>query len=178
MKTHQLFRNKSAHGFTLIEIMVVIAIILVLASMTIGGLSYYKRKAAESRTEVFIASVSRALDEYRADEGNYPTDGADGSNTSSAVLYDELYGDRDGDGVPDDDATVYLDALNPSSQGSALNVEAASGGTYYVVDGWGGRLHYLSPGEQNPSTEFDLWSYGNDGSSGTEKEKKDDIDNW
>lgn len=182
MKSQQQFAKNPVRGFTLIELMVVVAIILVLASMTIGGLSFYKRKAAESKTEVFIASVSRALDEYRSDEGKYPTDAStNGNDKSSFLVYKELYGDRDGNGEPDDDAAVYLNSLNPSSQGSALNVETAGSGTYYLIDGWGSRLRYRSPGEQNPATEFDLWSAGHDGQTNENNQgeaTRDDIDNW
>lgn len=162
------------------EILVVIAIIAVLATMTVGGLGFYKKKAAENKTKVFVASVSRALDDYRSDEGSYPDDGADGSDTSSAILYEVLFGDADGDGEPDEDATIYLDMLNPSSTGSALNVKEDSG-DYVLIDGFKNALRYRAPGEQNPGTEFDLWSAGPDGETNignSGDDTRDDIKNW
>lgn len=156
------------------------AIIAVLATMTVGGLGYYQRKAKESKTQVFVASVSRALDDYRSDEGSYPTDGADGSEASSAILYESLFGDADNDGTPDTDATIYLDMLNPSAKGPALNVKE-DGGVYVLVDGFKNPLRYRAPGEQNPGADFDLWSAGPDGETSTSNsgdDTKDDIDNW
>ena len=180
MKTYHLSTRGSAKGFTMVEILVVIAVIAILATMTVGGLSFYQQKAKESRTEIFVASVSRALDDYRSDEGSYPDDGADGSETSTAVLYEVLFGDDDGDGQPDPDATIYLETLNPSSKGAALNVRL-DGGDYILVDGFKSPLRYRAPGEQNVGSEFDLWSAGLDGEtnlSNSGDETKDDLDNW
>ena len=63
MKVKNPICTKVVRGFTLIEIIVVVSIIAVLATMTVGGLSFYKRKAAENKTKGCIGSVSRALDE-------------------------------------------------------------------------------------------------------------------
>ena len=65
MKTPCLRRSRLARGFTMMELMVVIAIIAVLFTMTLGGVSWYKRKAAVGRTEVFIKEIGRALQDYR-----------------------------------------------------------------------------------------------------------------
>ena len=178
MKFHRKASHQLKQGFTLLEVLVVIAIIAVLASITVGGIGFYKRKAAESKTEVFIASVSQALDEYKSDEGVYPTDGADGSEGSSSVVYEALYGDADGDGEVDDDAEAYLATLNPNSTGPALNVQE-SDGSYVLMDGWKNELRYRSPGDQNP--DFDLWSAGADMETNLANDgddAKDDIDNW
>ena len=59
-------------AFTLLEILTVIAIIAVLASLTLGGMSYYDQKMKYSRTEVLIASIERALEDYKSDNGSYP----------------------------------------------------------------------------------------------------------
>lgn len=180
MKTHHFPENSNWKGFTLIEILVVIAIIAVLATITVQGLGFYQKKSKENKSTVFVASVSQALDSYRSDEGSYPQDGADGSDTSSEVLYESLFGDLDGDGQPDDGATIYLDTLNPGASRASLNVEEA-GGSYTLVDGFKNPLYYRAPGEQNPATEFDLWSAGVDGEtniSNSGDETRDDINNW
>ncbi|MBT8045192.1 MAG: type II secretion system GspH family protein, partial [Verrucomicrobiae bacterium] len=70
-----------APGFTLIELMVVIAIILVLSTIVIGGLGWYKRKAAVGKTEVLVASIDRALEDYKLDNGFLPEGNGDKGST-------------------------------------------------------------------------------------------------
>ena len=180
MNTHHSTAKYKRSGFTLVEILVVIVIIGILAAITVGGVGFYNKKAAQSKTQVFVASVSRALGEYRSDEGQYPTDGADGSERSSEILYETLFGDANGDGDSDENATIYLDTFNPTLSGPALNVREKSN-SYTLIDGFQNPLRYRAPGEQNPATEFDLWSAGIDGETdlgNTGDDTKDDVVNW
>ena len=70
--TQQQHRNVMKPAFTLLEILTVIAIIAVLASLTIGGMGYYDQKMKYSRTEILIASIEQALEDYKSDNGSYP----------------------------------------------------------------------------------------------------------
>ena len=178
MKTSFQFRTRVARGFTLMEILVVIAIIAVLASMTVGGLKWYKRKAAVSRTTVLVGGVGRALEDYRLDNGSFPA--GDGGDTSTAEVYQVLYGDLDGDGKSNSGATVYLSLLDPSLTGNKKNVDTRSS-NYVIVDAWLEPMRYQSPGQMNPEDDFDLWSMGPDGEggpNGSAEKKRDDIKNW
>ena len=154
MKTLLQKNGISAPAFTLIEMMVVMAIIAVLAGLTVGGMGYYKQKMANGQTEVLIASIERALEDYKTDNGSYPA-GAD-----TTVVFTALYGDG---------SNVYLDTLNPNLTGKALNVVGGQ-----IIDGWGNNLGYTSPGTNNPANDYDLWSWGADGINNT----SDDIKNW
>ncbi|MGB2091877.1 MAG: type II secretion system protein, partial [Akkermansiaceae bacterium] len=98
MNPERTKQHASCPGFTLIELMMVVAIIAVLASLTIGGLRYYDEKTKYSRTEVLIKSIESALEEYKRDNGAYPT-GAD-----TTVVFTALYGAG---------TNVYLSTLNP-----------------------------------------------------------------
>ncbi len=179
-----------ARAFTLIELMVVIAIILVLATMVVGGLGWYKRKAAEGKTQVLVKSVERGLEEYRLDNGFFPEGG--GGTGSTEQVYIALYGDgeleSDGSSVTiktgpsgssDSGNNVYLAILDPDLKGNRSNVDPTS---YTILDAWGSELHYRSPGVMNPAYDFDLWSLGPNGvggpSSANKKDKVDDINNW
>ena len=180
MKTNTHITTPPAKGFTLVEILTVMAIIAVLATMTIGGIGYYNDKAAKSKTLVVMGAIESALEQYHFDTGEYPPEAAENPLRSTKVLYQALYGDQDKDGIPDPGATVYLSMLNPNLRGKSLNLLFKDGKVIYViVDGWGDRLGYRcipegAPELMNPPSSFDLWSAGNSGNV-TARFK---INNW
>ena len=57
----------------LIELIVVIAIIVILAGLVLSTVGYVQKKAARSRAETEIAAMSAACENYKADNGVYPT---------------------------------------------------------------------------------------------------------
>ncbi|QBC03373.1 type II secretion system major pseudopilin GspG [Enterobacter cloacae] len=60
-------------GFTLLEIMVVIVILGVLASLTIPSLMGNKDRADRQKAVSDIVTLENALDMYRLDNGRYPS---------------------------------------------------------------------------------------------------------
>ncbi len=64
---------KTQGGFTLLEIMVVIVILGLLASLTIPSLMGNKEKADIQKARSDIATLENALDMYRLDNHRYPT---------------------------------------------------------------------------------------------------------
>ena len=166
IKTQQRHRNVMQPAFTLIEMMVVTAIIAVLAGLTFGGMSYYGEKMKYSRTEVLIASIERALEDYKSDNGSYPSG-------NIGDLFNALYGDG---------TNVYLATLNPALKGKQRNVSESA--PYLIVDAWGKVLRYRHNKNNmaNPKQDYDLISLGPNGvgdyGSTTEWAKADDIKNW
>jgi prepilin-type N-terminal cleavage/methylation domain-containing protein len=64
-------------GFTLIELMIVVAIIGILAAIAIPKFAELIRKSGEGATKGNLGSIRSALTIYYGDmEGNYPTDPA------------------------------------------------------------------------------------------------------
>ncbi|WP_145516467.1 type II secretion system major pseudopilin GspG [Yersinia aleksiciae] len=61
-------------GFTLLEIMIVIIILGLLASLTIPSLMSNKNRADRQKTLSDIAALENALDMYKLDNGHYPTE--------------------------------------------------------------------------------------------------------
>ena len=74
--------QKPRAGFTLLEVMVVIVILGVLASLVVPNLLGNKEKADRQKAISDIVALENALDMYRLDNGRYPnhragTGGAD-----------------------------------------------------------------------------------------------------
>lgn len=204
MKTTR--RNGKA-AFTLIELMAVITIVFILAVLVVGGMAFVREKQAEDKAKVQLALLSKALEDYKLDMGQYPPtpDSADGSG-QSAVLYTSLF--REGyDTKPTDAASaptsastplkatkIYLAQLDPtgSKQGWVVGSTVAGAEppiTANVVDPWKHPYRYRSAkaadGTTNPSTQnpdFDLWSMGKDGLTDptvpADKKNRDDIKNF
>jgi general secretion pathway protein G len=70
-------------GFTLVELLATIAVIMVVAGLTMGTLGYVNRKGAEGRAKAEVAAISAAIDSFKLDHGQYPP---------VASLYKELTG--------------------------------------------------------------------------------------
>jgi len=165
-------RNSLRRGFTLVELLVVIGIIVILMGMSIKGIQYVLRMRDETKARVQITLLATALDSYKATYGVYPA--GDGSPESSVVLRTELYpaqGAVDGD-------KVFLSHLGPTNGqgwGGSGPVLDPFKNTATDKDGKTtmSAYRYRSPGLHNVA-DFDLWSPGHDGVEGT----GDDLTNW
>lgn len=62
----------SIRGFTLIEMLGVIAIILILATLSLGIAKYAKLKAQRSRADAEMGRIEQACHRYMADKAIYP----------------------------------------------------------------------------------------------------------
>jgi general secretion pathway protein G len=74
------------HGFTILELLVVMAIIAILAGLGSKGYSSAKRQAKESRAKVEIEKLRNALNEYRVEYGGYPDQSLSDSFNSLADI--------------------------------------------------------------------------------------------
>ena len=74
-KRRRLFRRlpKEESGFTLVELMVVIVIIGLLATVVIINVMPASNRAAVTKARADIATLEQALDMYRLDNLRYPT---------------------------------------------------------------------------------------------------------
>ncbi len=64
-------KNKSSHGFTLVEIMIVVAIIALLASIAVPGFLRARKRSQASRIINDLRLIDGAIDQY-AIETNKP----------------------------------------------------------------------------------------------------------
>ena len=184
-------------AFTLIELVVVFALILVLTGLVLSTAGYARKKGARARAETEIAALSAACESYKADNGVYPSNGDTNNldartsgnssspsyNLTSLALYNLLFGATNGSRTPDPGKRSYFvfkpNMLSPANQ--ALNV-------LFIQDPFGNSYGYstiqAATGDTtkgyNPT--FDLWSTAglttNPPSSGTDTITPQWIKNW
>jgi prepilin-type N-terminal cleavage/methylation domain-containing protein len=68
----QRTRGSSGAGFTLLELIVVVAIVGILATMAMPALKNVPRKAAESVLKSDLRTFRDIIDQFHADKGYYP----------------------------------------------------------------------------------------------------------
>ena len=82
MKTIQNMHKNAAKGFTLIELMIVVAIIGILAAVALPAYSDYLTRAQVSELVLAASTGRTSVSEYYASEGELPADAAQaGINT-------------------------------------------------------------------------------------------------
>ena len=182
--------RSTTHGFTVVELLIVMAIILVLAGLILATSGYVQKKGQRSRAEAEIAAISAALENYKADNGIYPRDASSSDlanptaalsseayTSASAFLYEQLYGATNGARTPATGAKTYF-----SFKPSMLNPPPPSTDPVTSIrDPFGNPYGYSTAKAANPSgaigvnPTFDLWSIA-DGSAGTDQTKW--IKNW
>jgi prepilin-type N-terminal cleavage/methylation domain-containing protein len=134
-------------AFTLLELLVVVAIIAILAGLTLGTMGYVNRKGAESRARAEIAAIAVAIDSYKLDLGSYPPAPTNATNAPT-----ELYKELTGQGTINTDK-IYIEAT------PGLVTNTAEGP---FIDPWGTPYRYST----NPATIenvgfYDLWTSNN-----------------
>jgi type II secretory pathway pseudopilin PulG len=180
---------RAAGAFTVIELLVTITIILVLVGLVLATSGYVQTKAKRSRAEAEIAAISAALENYRADNGTYPTDTTNGATNTldaktmfdpsaaqyaaaSFFLYKELSGDPLGNRAPTGKSYFPFkpNMLLPINQAQAVTA---------IADPFGHSYGYSTANQANPSRgynpTFDLWSTAG-GMAGADQAKW--IKNW
>lgn len=133
-------RMNRASGFTLIEVMVVIVILGVLAALIVPNVMGRGEKAKVDTTSITLKGVAGALDQYKLDNGRYPSM-------------------QDGG----------LDALvnQPATAKNWLPGGYLKGG--YPKDSWENDLQYVIPGrEGRPFDLYSFGADGKEGGEGND----------
>jgi len=154
-------------GFTMVELLAVITIIMILAGLVIGLTGYAGRKADLAKAQSNLEMIKHALSDYKLDYGTYPASAVGNRASSSTVLYNALWTTPLASGRPTGEKKPYLSATN-----------FVSGTT--LKDPWGVTYQYIFPGLSNAPSQYDLWSKGPDGKDGWDGPAfgLDDINNW
>ena len=150
-----MMKKNHSGGFTLIELLVVIAIIAILASLVLSAAGFVQKKGARNRAEAEIAALGAALESYKADNGDYPTNSITTANTNlvSALM-------------PTNGSTkVYFE----------FKTKFLTNGNYLDPFGYNYNYIYTNASPNNGTNNYDLWSTAGD-STGTKTNTW--IKNW
>jgi general secretion pathway protein G len=138
-------RRPPRRAFTLIEILVVIVVIAILATLVAPNVFQHVGTAKSTTAKSQIEMMASALDAYRLDTGAYPS-------TAQGLQ-----------------ALQELPTMDPPTNWRGPYLRKA-----VPMDPWGRPYVFISPGEANPKG-FDLFSYGADGKLGGEGEDADVV---
>jgi general secretion pathway protein G len=144
--------RRNRRGFTLLEVLLVVAILGMLATVAIMGYGGIRKKAQKDTTQRLIDGIANQLSLYNNDIGHYPSEEEGG-----------------------------LEALRTKPQFDDEKLEDKWAGPYLTrdpADAWGNTLSYerTEPGtEEADSMPFKVWSNGPNGQDDNGAE--DDIRN-
>jgi len=139
-------RMRSRKGLTLLELIVVIIVLGLLVGLVAPQIFGRIGEAKDAAARTQMALIGTALDNYRLDNGSYPTTAQSLRALRQAPT----------DGLPVD-----------SWRGPYLRKEVPN-------DPWDRAYSYRSPGERNPNG-YDLLTLGRDGKAGGKGEDADLI---
>ena len=129
-------------GFSLVELLITIAIIGILAAIILNSIYSSKTKAYDSKVKQQLVSFRTAAEVYFTNQSNYST-----SNSCDAGIFSDLNAVNSRPGL-------YIDSLQSSgvqlicnSNSSAYAVKAVlySGSQYWCVDNKGASKLYPTP---------------------------------
>ena len=132
-------RSRKRRGFTLMEVLLVLVILVILGSFSVSMLGNTRKAANERAAKSQVGLMKTAFDTYMLDMSTYPS-----SDQGISALLSE-----------------------PSSSTSSVNKWRGPYLEKNATDPWGNPYQYKYPGEKNQNG-YDLWSMGPDGQSGTD----------
>lgn len=141
----QIERLRRCEGFSFIEVMIVVVILAILATLLIPRVMGRTEDAKRAATKAQISNIESALQLYKLDNGNLPS------------------------------TEQGLKALveRPASGPAAPNWKAGGYLPKVPVDPWGTPYKYTVPSSQG--AEFEIISFGADGSPGGDGKNADIV---
>ena len=70
-------KNNSTHGFTIVELLIVIVVIAILAAITIVAYGGITARANNAKADTNVANTAKVAEVFNTDSGHYPTANVD-----------------------------------------------------------------------------------------------------
>jgi len=126
-------------GFTLIELMIVVAIIGILAAVAIPSYNDYTARAQAAESVELLSGGKTPMTEFYADRGVWPAAAASvmGTLTGKYVASIAMTSGASSSGLLTLTATMKDTGVNSSIQGSTVTLSTTSGGARWSCNGVG-----------------------------------------
>ena len=96
MKNMPIQSGRPRAGFTLVELLTVIAIIAILAAMLLPVLAAVKKHALKVQTRLEVDQIATAIEKYDSDYGQFPVSGYAQTNANPDFTYGGILHDAGG----------------------------------------------------------------------------------
>jgi general secretion pathway protein G len=206
---NKIYKNKRPlKGFTLLELLIVIVIIMFLAGITIPIVSSIQTSAKKGVTSAQISQLELALKQFEDDFGVFPPDSYTTSDTVISIGGVSI--PRDDDLNASSECLIFflgskftfsspsfndiygpyiefkraqldeVTGVNFTGNGTDITIEGTNGTTkvYQYKDPFGSYYSYDSSSPSNNTASFDIYSFGPDKTDNSGAPTSDDITNW
>jgi len=148
-------KKRRTKGMTLIEVLVVIAIVSCLTAIALPAYYKARARALTVKTQAIINSVEAALSMYGTDFGDYPQYDGEGSSILVSLLQGPV-------------ESVFW--KGPYMRFKSEDIDSKGN----IVDSWKMPIYYRYPQTEHSNTPYIIFSAGPDRKFNT----PDDIGNW
>lgn len=159
--------RRHRRAFTLVELLVVMGVILILASIVVGiqRSVYYQQSQAKAKSD--LQAIAVALESFKLRYGDYPWLGPDSTSVGSTAQGEQLFRALTGQSILTTEGgnprMINLGAsqtAEPFLEETSIETAEGTGTSKYFVDPWGSpyRYYYYNDG-RDVASGTETWNH-------------------